>query len=307
MRKNKKRVLKSYKSILLIFLAAFLGGGISTFTKISVTEIPPLFFTLFRFIFALLVLLPFVIKNKAFKFNSFKKIFFISLLATANVTLVVFGTKKTTATISQMLYAAVPLIAGIFSFSLLKEKISFKKIFGIITGFIGVLIIILLPILSQKNMFNGNLMGNLIVLAAVCLFSLYSVLSKQFQKKFTPLEITMVFVLTTILIQVLLIPFFLTSNYSWLAHLSFKAIFGVAYVGIMGTGFYYLIYQFAIKHSTPVIASMTFYLQPIFAFLWAAILLGEKLTTGFIFGTVLAFIGVMLVTNLGKKQIYDHK
>jgi len=298
---NKKHVLESYNSIILIFLTAFLGGGIGTFTKISITEIPPLFFTLFRFVFAALVLLPFIIKNKNFHFNSFKKIFFVSLLATANVTLFVFGARKTTATISQMLYAAVPLIAGIFSFSLFKEKLSSKKIFGIIIGFVGVLVIILLPVLGQKNMFNGDLIGNLIIFVAVCSFSLYSVLSKKIQNKFTPLEITMVFILTTILVEVLLIPFSLTSNYGWLTHLSFKAIFGVAYVGIIGTGIYYLIYQFAVKHSTPVVASMTFYLQPIFAFLWAAALLGEKLTTGFIFGVILAFIGVMLVTNFGKK------
>jgi drug/metabolite transporter (DMT)-like permease len=301
MRKDKKHILESYKSILLIFLAALLGGGNSTFTKIAVIEIPPFFFTLFRFIFAFLILLPLVINNKKFHFDSFKKILFVSLLATANVTLFVFGAKRTTATTSQMLYAAVPLIAGIFSFSLLKEKLSLKKIFGIITGFIGVVLIILLPILGQKNLFNGDLIGNLIIFIAVSLFSLYSVLSKRFQNKFTPLEITMVFILTTILVQALLIPFSLPQNNIWLVNLSVKSLLAVAYVGVIGTGIYYLIYQFAIKHSTPIIASMTFYLQPISAFLWAAILLGEKLTIGFILGAILAFVGVMLVTNFGKK------
>jgi len=301
MKKKKKDVLKSYKSIFLVFLAAILGGGNSTFTKISVAEIPPLFFTLFRFIFAFLILLPLVIKSKSFCFDKFKKIFFVSLLATANVTLFVFGAKRTTAITAQMLYAAVPLIAGIFSFSLLKEKLGLKKILGIIIGFIGVVLIILLPILGQNNIFNGDLIGNLIIFMSVSLFSLYSVLSKRFQNKFTPLEITMVFILTTILVQALLIPFSLPQDNVWLANLSVKALLAVAYVGVIGTGIYYLIYQFAIKHSTPIIASMTFYLQPISAFLWAAILLGEKLTIGFVLGAILAFIGVILVTNFGKK------
>lgn len=299
----KAQISKSYKSIFLIFLAAIIGGGIPVFAKISLKEIPPLSFTLLRFLLAFCVLLPFVIKRKEFHFGNLKRIIFVSLLATANVTLFVFGVGRTTATISQMLYAGVPLIAGIFSFLLLKEKIYPKKLSGILVGFIGVLIIVLLPVLGQHTVFNGDLLGNLIILVAVCLFSLYSVLSKQFQKEYTPLELTIFFVLTTILIQILLMPLDLLKNPNWWTGISLNAIFGVVYVGILGTGIYYLTYQYTIKNSTPIIASMILYLQPIFTFLWASVLLKEKITQEFILGAILAFIGVALVTNFGKIEI----
>lgn len=294
---------KSYKAIVLILLAALVGGGVGAFTKISLKEIPPLSFTLLRFISATFVLLPFVIKKKEFHFKNLKKIVLISLLATANVMLFIFGVGRTTATIAQMLYAGVPLIAGIFSYLLLKEKIYPKKLLGILIGFVGVLIIVLLPVLGQRVAFNGDLLGNLIILVAVCSFALYSVLSKQFQKEYSPLELTIFFVLTTTAIQLLLAPLDLKQNQNWWVSLSAEAIFGVVYAGILGTGIYYLIYQHAIKNTTPIIASMILYLQPIFAFLWASVLLGERITPEFIMGAILAFVGVALVTNLGRPEM----
>ena len=300
---NEKLISKSYKSIFLIFLAALVGGGIAPFAKISLNEIPPLSFTLLRFILATLILLPFVIKRRELHFNNIKRIVFVSLLATANVTLFIFGVGRTTATISQMLYASVPLVAGIFSFLLLREKIYPRKLYGILVGFIGVLLIVLLPVLGKGIAFNGDLLGNLIIFVAVCSFALYTVLSKQFQKEYTPLELTMFFVLTTTLIQLLLAPIDLVQNQNWWSEVSLKSIFGVVYVGILGTGIYYLVYQHAIKNSTPIIASMILYLQPVFAFLWASVLLGEKITSEFMAGAILAFIGVALVTNFGRPEI----
>jgi len=300
---TENQISKSYKSIFLIFLAAFVGGGVGALAKISLEEIPPLSFTLLRFLLATFVLLPFVIKRKEFHFSNLKKIVLVSLLATANVTLFIFGVERTTATISQMLYAGVPLIAGIFSFILLKEKVYPRKLCGILIGFVGVILIVLLPVLGKGVAFNGDLLGNLIILVAVCSFALYSVLSKQFQKEYTPLELTMFFVFTTTFIQLLLMPLDLVQNQNWWSEISLKSILGIAYVGILGTGLYYLIYQYAIKNTTPIIASMILYLQPVFAFLWAAVLLGEKITPEFMAGAILAFIGVALVTNFGRPEI----
>lgn len=300
---DKNQFSKSYKAIVLILLAALAGGGVGAFAKISLKEIPPLSFTLLRFLLATFVLLPFVIKKKEFHFKNLKKIVLVSLLATANVTLFIFGVGRTTATIAQMLYAGVPLIAGIFSYFLLKENIYPRKLFGILIGFVGVLVIVLLPVLGQRVAFNGDLSGNIIILVAVCSFALYSVLSKQFQKEYSPLELTIFFVLTTTAVQLLLAPLDLKQNQNWWASLSAEAIFGVVYVGILGTGVYYLIYQYVIKNTTPIIASMILYLQPIFAFLWASILLKEKVTPEFIIGAILAFIGVALVTNFGRPEM----
>lgn len=289
---------KKYTALSLITIAAIAGGGIPSCAKIALREMPPLTFTLFRFLSAGIILIPiFLSKKQSIKLKDLKNMVLVSLLATSNVAFFALGVKRTTATIAQMLYAAVPIIAGTFSYLLLKEKVTFKKLSGVLLGFIGVLTIILLPVIGKSSAFNGDLIGNLLIFIAVSSFSLYTVLSKKYQKKYSPLTLTVIFIITTTCVQSCLAPTELKSNPSWWKEVSIAGVLGLAYVGIIGTGFYYLLYQLVIKKTTPVIASITLYLQPIFSFIWAFFLLGERLTFGFIVGSILAFIGAGLVTS----------
>lgn len=289
---------QKYIALLLIVVAAIAGGGVASLAKIALREIPPLTFTFFRFLSVGIFLIPaFLSKKQKIKLKDLKNLVLVSFLATSNVTFFVLGVERTTATIAQMLYAAVPIIAGIFSYLLLKEKITIKKLVGVLLGFFGVLTIILLPVIGENSVFNGNLIGNLLIFIAVSSFSLYTVLSKRYQKKYTPLTLTVIFIITTICIQAFLAPTELKSNPNWWRKVSLTGVLGLAYVGIIGTGFYYLLYQYTIKKATPVIASMILYLQPIFSFIWAFFLLRERLTFGFIVGSMLAFIGAGLVTS----------
>lgn len=290
----------AYKPLILILLAAVLGGGVGAFSKVSLREIPPLPFTLLRFVLATSILLPFIIRGREFFFRSAKKVVLVSLLATANVTIFIFGLERTTAIISQMLYVATPLITTVLSYFLLKENLTVRKALGLLIGFAGVLTVILLPVLNGGTVFAGDLLGNLMIFVAVVSFSLYLVLSKKLQGEYTPMEMTIFFVLTTTAVQLLLAPLGTRQFYDSWGGLSAETIFGVLYVGIIGTGIYYLIYQHAVKSATPVVASMILYLQPIFAVFWAYMLLGEKVTYGLLVGGVLSFTGVAMVTSSGK-------
>jgi drug/metabolite transporter (DMT)-like permease len=78
---------------------------------------------------------------------------------------------------------------------------------------------------------------------------------------------------------------------------TFKGVVGVLYVGIIGTALFFLFYQKIIRKANPVVASMTFYLQPIFSFVWAFFLLGERLTPTLVVGSILAFLGASFVTK----------
>jgi len=285
-------------ALLSILSAAVLGGGIPVFTKIGLKEFSPLIFLLLRFIFAS-IFMSFLLLKERLKINKKEvyKIILVSFLATMNVIFFTFGVKRTTAAVSQMLYAAVPIIAGIFSYLLLKEKIRQRKALGVMVGFLGVSLIILLPVIGKMSPLKGDLMGNLLVFAGVTSFSLYTVFSKKLQQKYSPTFLTAVFSLATTVIL-----FFLTFNQlSFLIiqpkNISLAGWFSVVYVGVLGTGLYYLIYQYAIKHGTPIIASIIMYLQPIATFGWAAVLLAERLTLGFVIGGLLALTGAWLVTQ----------
>jgi drug/metabolite transporter (DMT)-like permease len=281
-----------------IIIAAVFGGGISVFSKIGLREIPPVTLTFLRFLMVTVFLFPLVAKEKALYTKSIGKVFFVSVLATVNVTAFAFGVKLTTATIGQLLYVFVPIITAIFSYFLLKEKMTTQKIVGVLLGLAGVVLIIVLPVFSKGGAFQGNILGDLIVLVGVTSFAIYSVFSKKYQQQLniSPLLLTFMFGLTTVIVLSVFALHEYISNPGWVHHVTFSGISSALYVGIFGGAIYYSIYQYAIKHGTPLIASMTQFLQPVATFGWAFTLIGEKLTIGIFIGGVMAFAGAYIVT-----------
>lgn len=291
-------IFKKYNAVFLIILmTALIGGATPVFVKIALKEIPPFTFTFLRFFIASLLILPFFLKLKPKIDSKIIRILILSLLATVNVTLFAFGVRLTTASISQLLYMAVPIFAGILSYIFLKEKITTKKIIGILMGFLGTLIVILLPLFGESSPFTGDLTGNFLIFAAVVSFSVYTVFSKKAQNEYSPMYITALFVFVTTLVLSVFAVSDYVANPDWWRFVSDETVFATLYVGSIGTFGFYLLFQYAIKHSTPTVASTTGYIQTVATFMWAFILLGEQLTPYFALGSVLAFLGAWLTSQ----------
>ncbi len=281
-------------------LAAILGGGMSTFVKVAVNVVPPIMVTFIRFFISALVLLPFAIKSKSkIDRNFFYKAVPISILATANVSLFAFGVKLTSATVSQLLYTIVPVLVAIFSYVVLREKVSTRKIVGIMLGLVGVAIIILFPVFNGESSLKGSILGNLMIFAGVLSFSVYSVLSKPLQERYSPVLLTTTFAITTTFI---FLPFAYReylSRSAWIGNVDTIIIVSLLYVGVVG-GLYYFLYQHTIKRGSPLIASTILFLQPAATYVWAFVLLAERLTLSIVLGAVLAIGGAWLVTRSKK-------
>lgn len=289
---------KSSLTILALLLGIVLtGGGRSVFIKIGLREIPLFTFNFLRLLLAAMFILPFFLREKPSIDKGLSKIILTSLLAIGHINLFALGVARTTATIATMLYASVPIIAAVFSTVLLQEKINLRKIIGIIIGFVGALLIILSPALTKNSMFTGDLIGNILTFSGVIVFALYSVLSKQLQRRYSPTYITMVFLVTAAIIHSFISIFELKVEPQWWLALSLSGVIALLYVGVLATGVNYLLYQYTIKHSSPLVASLTFYLLPISTFAWGSLLLGEGVTLGFVVGAVLAFLGAWFVIS----------
>lgn len=284
-------------AFLLIIIIAILGAGVGVLTKVVVREIPPFSFTFFRFFIASFFVLPYLLKQKH-KFNKhFFHILLICLLATGNVTLYPVGVAYTQANIAQTLYSVSPVLAAILSFYLYKERFSMKKKIGIILGFIGALLIMFLPVISNGTITNASMFGNVIIFLAVVSFTIYTVLSKHGQLRFSPNYITSIFIVLT---TIVLIPFLFIDSVihpNWWHAVSIQSIFYTFLISSFGTYGLYLLNQYAVKHSNPVVATSALYIQPAAAFFFSFILLGEQLTFIFLIGVLLVFIGAWLLTR----------
>lgn len=291
---------KKQKALFLIILAALFWGATAAVTKIGLLEIPPLSFAFLRFLLASFLIIPFLILKK----NGFgeirrgiKSLGPVSLLATVNIILFTLGIKLTTATIGGLLYAGTPLLTSLLLYFFWKEKISLQKMTGMLLGFLGVSLVILLPLLEKEKTLSGNLEGNILITIAVVFWSLYLIFSQRVQNSYSPFTITGFFIFTTVLT---LFPFFLLDlkiHSQWWKNLTLSGSLSIIYIAVFATVLAYLVNQYAIKHGGAVLAGVTQYLLPIFAFLSAFVLLGERLTFSLFLGGALALLGIFITSR----------
>jgi len=284
------------KALICILLASIFNGLTSPVTKIGLVSIPPLSFVFIRFLIAGIIILPFLIGRRDLK--SLWELMPLSLLMSFNIILFILGLKMTTATISQILYAISPLLVGLFLYIFFKERLTKEKAIGVFVGFLGVVIVVLLPVLERGTRFSGDLLGNILIACGAVLSSLYLIYSKKAHNEiFSPFIITASFILVTCIILFPLFIFELATQPGWWNGLTLSSIVALIYISTASTILTYLLLQYSIKHGGSILASMQHYLVPPLAFLFSFFLLGEQLTVGLIIGGVLALLGVYITTK----------
>lgn len=288
---------KMKDGLVLASIAAFAGGSVPVAAKIALEVFHPFTVVSLRFLFATIFLLPFVYKKKELNKHFFQQLVGVAVIGSLNPILLFLALPFTTASVSPLIYAAVPTLTAIYLYLTQKQFISKRQTVGIVLGFSGVAQIILLPIL-QKHQNISAFYGNILILGAAIAFMLYGVWSKKKQQQLlvSPLALTFYFSLVTLLISV---PF--TGHelflYGVSAEISFRHMLSAVFVGIVGTGLFYIVYQYALKIGSEFVASLFTYLQPIATVLLAAVFLGEKITFVFIIGGVLAILGARLASK----------
>jgi len=282
-------------ALLAVLLVGVLNSATAGITKKGLEEIPPFSFAFFRFFIAFLCISPFFVRNNGYKPSMLKEIAPISLFATINITFFILGVYLTTANIGSVIYAVVPLLAGTILYLFFKEGLARQKVIGIVIGFLGVLVITGLPLLEKGNPFSGNLLGNLLLTIAVVSWSFYIVYSKKLHKKYSPFMIIGNFIFVTTIILVPFVIWDTMQHFGWWQNLTWWGVFSLLYVGVVITIASYMLYQYAIKHGGSVFSATSFYVTPVMAFIINYFLLGEKLTPGFIVGSLLALVGTALV------------
>lgn len=285
--------------IFLIIVAAIGGGSNAPFAKVALGAFQPFTIVFMRFLIASLALLPLIRQRGEINLRVMREILPVALIGSLNPILLFIAMQFTQASVAPLIYAAVPLMTALYLHFFRGRKIAAGKILGIVLGFAGVAIIILLPFLQQGDMDFRRFGGNLLILGAAIAFMIYGILSsdKQQRLQITPLALTYSFVLVTML---LCIPFAIFEVIRWpLEPATIRAshILATFGTGLLGTAIFYMAYQKAIQLSSEVTASLFTYLQPIATIIFAVILVGESITLPFVIGGTLAVIGAGIATN----------
>lgn len=262
-----------------------------------VVSISPMFLLFLRVLVAAIAFSPFLIKSRVWKKPKIKTLMAVSLLSTVNLVFFIWGIQYTSASASQLIYTIQPILNILVSNYLLKEKYPARTYVGVIIGLIGIVLIIYLSAVEKGETISGGIIGNIAIMIAMLGWFWYIMLSKKLSKYFSPIEISSVSIFVSLFVSIVLLitQLILTSSP---IHLTTQAIMAGLYMGFFGTFLTYILMQYAIKHLSTLTVNLSSYIQPVVVMVLAIILLGEKMTIGFLVGSFFVLLGVFITGTI---------
>ena len=166
------------KALIAIIAASLLwpSAGIS---KVVVRTFDPLTAGFLRYLIALLVILPFFLKEKRERNIDWTKLLPLSLLSGVNVGLFYILLQSSSANAATMIYAGAPIVTALLARQFIAERINLQKIIDLLVGLGGVLMIKLLPTLETGQNLSGDLRCNLFYSLAGIVWAVYSIGSQK--------------------------------------------------------------------------------------------------------------------------------
>lgn len=209
------------------------------------------------------------------------------------------GLNLTTPINAAIIMTISPVLVIITSAIIIKEKITVRKIIGIILGLIGACILILNS--GDISFENDFFTGNILVLINATSYAIYLVLVKTLMKRYNPITV-MFYVFIFGLIFVL--PFGIDEIQKIdLTTFNEEIYLKIGFVVICTTFIAYMFNAFALKSLNPSVVSVYIYLQPLLASLIAIALNSDSLSLVKILSAIFIFSAVFLVSIPSKKVI----
>jgi drug/metabolite transporter (DMT)-like permease len=237
-------------------------------------------------------------KEKVNRKDLFKLAFCAVFGVALNQTIFFEGLNLTTPINSSIIMTINPILVLVFSYFIIKDKITLYKIIGIVAGGGGAALLIL----NQGNVSfsSDTFVGNLFIVVNASSFALYLVLIKPLMIKYSPWTILKwIFLFGFIYI----LPFSLHKIYSTdFNSIPNTAWFSILYIVLGPTFLGYLLYNFALKRISPLIAGTYIYLQPLFASIIAISIGQDVLSFNAILSAILIFAGVYFVSAKTDRQ-----
>ncbi len=229
--------------------------------------------------------------------NDFPRIIAAAFFGVALNMLTFFkGLSYTSPIMAAVLMVTTPIIVLILSAIIMKERMKKRKIFGIILGLAGTVMLILYG-KSMINAPNASL-GNLLVFINAVSYGLYLILVKKLMDKYNAFTFVK-WIYTFGFLMVLPFGWNEFQEIDWTTiptHVAWK----IGFVILFSTFFTYLLNLLSMRELKPTTVAVFIYLQPLFATIIAISLGKDDLSTVKLLSAVLIFVGVYLVTQKKK-------
>jgi len=274
-----------------LIILSLLWGGSYTWIELALIELDPMMIVFYRVLISSIFLI-LICKVLSLTFKIEKKIFiflfFMSL--TNNVipfNLIAWGQQEITASVGSILNATTPLFTVIIAnYWPNGEKATLNRIFGVIIGFCGVILLMGLSIHDIDN----SIIGQGAILLAAISYAISALIGKEIKKIHPAISATYMLSISS----VILLPIILFSGNELLPQASKQSMIAIMGLAIFSTSIAYLIFYKLIENIGSNVMLVTL-LMPVSAILLSIIILNETINTTQIIGLILILTGLILV------------
>ncbi len=287
-----------------LVLTPLFWAGNAVVARGTVEHIPPLSMSFWRWIIALAILLPFGWPG-VWRHRQVVRQHLGSMVALATFSVAAFNSLlyyaalTTTATNIALINSTIPIFVALLAWLLLGDRTRPIQALGIGLAILGILAVVARGDITVLTSLQAQ-PGDLIMVAAVFSWGLFSVLLRRQAVPLPPLTFLTVQILLGTLV---ILPFYLadflfySGGFTLSQETALPLIYFAIFPGILAYGFW----NHGVHQIGPANAAIFMYLTPVFASVLASVFLGESLGLFHVIGGALILAGLLLATRFGRR------
>ena len=290
------REANTFDLSLLILLAIIWGSSFFNI-KIATYSYDPITLALVRVIFASMPLL-LICKLRKIKIEAFTENWkWYALIGLCNIAipfvLIAIGTAKINSYLAAILMSTTPLSGSILAHFFTKdEKLSFFKSTGVLIGFSGIILLFFDRVIINSE----NYIYALITILGSTFYCIGGLLTLKLKNKKDENVTTS----TTLWSVLFLLPFSLILESPWNSEPTIASTLSLLYLGVIATGFAWLIRFRILTVNGLVFQTQVAYLIPIFGIIFGYFLMNEIITWRVLVSLVIILIGIYIFKKNNK-------
>jgi drug/metabolite transporter (DMT)-like permease len=292
------------RTALAVCAAALTGvqvGAAITATRYVAADISPAALAFLRYAIGVACLIPAVALARRVRFAR-ADILPIAALGIGQfgilIALLNYGLRTVPAGRGALIFAAFPLLTLMVAALLGHERVTIRKIIGILATLLGVFLALSDKILDSASVDGGwsALGGELAILASAATGAVCSVLYRPYLQRYPTLPVS-AFAMAAAA-AALLVPAMLDDLFAAPAQLTARAWGAIVFIGLSSGGGYVL-WLWALKNIAATRVTVFLALSPITAAALGVVFLGEAVTVGMMAGVMCVVVGLWVAGGEG--------
>jgi drug/metabolite transporter (DMT)-like permease len=283
-----------------LVLTPLFWAGNAVVARAVADSIPPFALSFWRWALALVILLPLglphILRDLPVIRSHWRQLAVLSVLSIAGYnTFLYLAAHSTTALNLTLMNAAAPVIIALLAWLFLRQRTSLSQLAGIGFAICGIVVIVshgewrVLAELAFRT-------GDLLMIAAVLVWALYSVLLKRHAVPMHPVGLLTLLIFLSLPLLLVLYLWELTTHGGF--EPTGSALLALGYVALFAAVLAYLLWNHGVATVGPNRAAMFIYLIPVFTAGLSYVFLGEKLQGFHVVGGLLVLLGLYLASRV---------